>query len=418
MRSSTGERVAPALDPQAVRAQMERILASPHLRNSRRCQSLLKYVVDTALEGTPERIKERTIGVEVFGRDSGYDTNQDPIVRNAAIEVRKRLAQYYQEPGREEELRIVLPAGGYVPVIRPADMATPEIATGPTEAETEPPPRRKRRVAAIAAVGIAAIVAGAVAWSELAPTELDRFWAPLTKDRDDVVICVGQPKRLYTFTGPHRREYDEKLAAGASQTSEAAEATKVPLSEISQAGPAFFYFGDALSTIKAGGLLQAKNKRFLIRGEATTPYQDLRGHPVVLIGGFNNRWTQRLTGDLRFYFVRLPEQNKDELRDRQNPGKQPWVVWGEPRSGETFDDYAIVSRVVDPATEKTLIAIAGVTQFGTQSAGDFITNAGYLHAAFAHAPADWHRKNLQVVLKTRVVTGAAGPPQVMAWNSW
>jgi hypothetical protein len=53
--------------------------------------------------------------------------------------------------------------------------------------------------------------------------------------------------------------------------------------------------------------------------------------------------------------------------------------------------------VMDPATEKTLIAVAGVTHFGTQSVGDFIANHRLLRATFAHAPSDWPRKNLRLV---------------------
>src|SRR5215831_17645923 len=105
----------PACGPAAVRAQLERLLASSHLRNSRRSQDLLRFVVHAVLDGNPERIKERTVGVEVFGRELEYDTNHDSVVRNAAIEVRKRLAQYYLDPGHEGELRITLPQGGYVP---------------------------------------------------------------------------------------------------------------------------------------------------------------------------------------------------------------------------------------------------------------------------------------------------------------
>src|ERR1039458_2237272 len=72
--------------PAAVRVQVDRLLASPHFRNSKRCQALLTYVVDAHLEGALERVKERIIGFEVFQRDAGYDTNQDSVVRTTAAE--------------------------------------------------------------------------------------------------------------------------------------------------------------------------------------------------------------------------------------------------------------------------------------------------------------------------------------------
>ncbi len=86
--------------PPEILAQLDRILASPPFRTSKRCSDLLRHVVHAACEGQLDHLKERTLGIAVFERDPDYDTNQDPVVRNTAGQVRKRLAQYYLEPGR------------------------------------------------------------------------------------------------------------------------------------------------------------------------------------------------------------------------------------------------------------------------------------------------------------------------------
>src|SRR3974390_2737414 len=99
----------------AIRDQLERILASPLFKNSKRYPNLLRFVVERALEGHADPLKERTLGIEVFGRAPDYDTNLDHIVRTTAGEIRKRIAQYYHEPGHESEIRIDLPLGSYVP---------------------------------------------------------------------------------------------------------------------------------------------------------------------------------------------------------------------------------------------------------------------------------------------------------------
>ena len=109
----------------AVQAQLERILANSLFKNSKRYPNLLRYVVERTLDGHPGELKERTLGVEVFAREPDYDTNLDPVVRTTAAEIRKRLAQYYQDPAHESELRIVLPLGSYaakfqMPVEKPA----------------------------------------------------------------------------------------------------------------------------------------------------------------------------------------------------------------------------------------------------------------------------------------------------------
>ena len=131
---------------QLAREQLERMLANPLFKHSKRYPSLLRYVVEHALENPDFHIKERTLGIEVFGRDPNYDTSLDPVVRTTAGELRKRIAQYYHEPGHELELRIDLPIGSYVPEFRPpiSQAAVPvpvvEIPVAPVPAAPEPAP--------------------------------------------------------------------------------------------------------------------------------------------------------------------------------------------------------------------------------------------------------------------------------------
>ena len=65
-----------------------------------------------------------------------------------------------------------------------------------------------------------------------------------------------------------------------------------------------------------------------------------------------------------------------------------------------------------------VIAVSAMTFRGTSAGGDFLTNAEYMREAFRAAPRDWNRKNLQLVLKTTLVGGTAGPPKVVASYFW
>ncbi len=100
-------------DIKNVHDQLERILDDPHFKGSKRYTRFLLFVVEETLNGNSDGIKERSLGIAVFDRQADYDTNSDSIVRVAASEVRKRLAQYYDSPGRDHELRIELPPGSY-----------------------------------------------------------------------------------------------------------------------------------------------------------------------------------------------------------------------------------------------------------------------------------------------------------------
>src|SRR5690348_7925481 len=83
------ERLGTEINPEAVREQLELVVRDPAFRSSKRSVEFLRYVVLKTLEGAADEIKERTIGIEVFGRDPAYDTNIDHVVRTAAIELRK-----------------------------------------------------------------------------------------------------------------------------------------------------------------------------------------------------------------------------------------------------------------------------------------------------------------------------------------
>src|ERR1700761_7069889 len=81
----------------AAQEQMERLVASSYFSHSRRFPNFLRFVVEQTIAGHEDVLKERTIGIEIFGRLADYDTASDPIVRVTAAEIRKRIAQYYQD---------------------------------------------------------------------------------------------------------------------------------------------------------------------------------------------------------------------------------------------------------------------------------------------------------------------------------
>src|ERR1700719_426175 len=105
-------------NPVMIREQLRRLLAHSLFTNSKRYPVLLAYTVEQTLDGNADQLKERTIGVEAFGREPNYDVNLDPVVRTTAAEVRKRLIQYYYNPDHAGELVIEVPVGSYVPTFR------------------------------------------------------------------------------------------------------------------------------------------------------------------------------------------------------------------------------------------------------------------------------------------------------------
>src|ERR1700722_17147424 len=121
-KETNGHSLAP--DVSAIRDQLKRLLAHPLFANSKRYPVFLAYTVEQTLVGNAGELKERTIGVEAFGREPNYDVNLDPVVRTTAAEVRKRLIQYYYNTDHVGELLIELPVGSYIPSFRDPTVST------------------------------------------------------------------------------------------------------------------------------------------------------------------------------------------------------------------------------------------------------------------------------------------------------
>jgi Tol biopolymer transport system component len=119
-------RAADTADPDEVRAQLEIVLASEVFKSAARSSALLRLLVDYAVQGKTDQLKEYTLGTEALGRAESFDPRTDPIARVEASRLRGRLDHYYATEGRSDPLWILLPKGGYVPrfeVREPLDSA-------------------------------------------------------------------------------------------------------------------------------------------------------------------------------------------------------------------------------------------------------------------------------------------------------
>jgi hypothetical protein len=400
----------------AIQAQLERILANPLFRNSRRYPNLLRYVVERTLDGHPGELKERTLGIEVFGREPDYDTNLDPVVRTTAAEIRKRLAQYYQEPNHETEPRIDLPLGSYAARFQaPAGRATPVTAPArPAEPVPLTPPvlvtRRQPRGALLLAalLGIPTLIILAVWLKPWTPhSALDRLWSPVLDSSSPVLLCVGQrPFVGFSATEPQSSSGPVQYAAAPQTT----------LFQLYYLGSQNVALPDVMTLGRLAGFLQAKGKEYHIRGESSTTFEDLRDGPVVLIGAFNNDWSMRLMRQRRFSFER--DADTFWIKDVQNPSARSHAVNYAMPYLKLTEDFALVSRVLDPVTERMVVLAGGLTGYGTVAAGEFLSNPAYMETIAASAPGTWAHKNVEVLISTKVINGKSGPPKAVIAHFW
>jgi hypothetical protein len=378
------------LDRDAVLAQLDRILSNRLFQHSRRYPAFLQYVVQKALDGAGDELKERSLGVAVFKRSAEYDTSADPVVRNTASEVRKRLEEYYSDAEHSGELRISLPVGGYLP----------EFRSAPDEPPTEPavtlvpkaPSKRSRRWIWAGAATFAAVaaIAGGVRLAAPKPA-IDRFWRPILQGNDSILAVT---ETLMAVAPP-------RSAEGNSAVTEAID-------------PKLFLSVQE-SSAKLASLLQRYGKIPDIELARNVTLPRLRRGPFILLGAFNNPWTRRSVASLRFYLELDRERLIRRILDRQNPSRQDWAA---PMGAALQTDYALIVRAPDPDTGTTMLVIAGLGERGSGAAMEFVTNPKYLASVDRTLPEGWDRRNIELVIQTKLVNEEWGEPQLVTHHVW
>jgi hypothetical protein len=401
-----------------VARQLVRLLENPHFSNSRRFPSFLRYIIQEELEGRGDQLKERTLGIEVFSRDPGYDTTSDPIVRVTAAEIRKRIAQYYQDSGNPEELRISLPPGSYVPHFEwpkaqplPAVALSPEapLADGHSPPRPEPaqlphpqiPSTSKRTHAAwlVAACALVLVIAaGGWSWMRSRPTSLDRFWAPVLGSGDPIAVCFPQS----SIDGITLRDAADPLQQ--KRLEEKMDGVIVD---------------DLQPLVSISGLLEMRHQRYNLLGESAATLTDLRNGPTIFLGAFDNAWTLRLSRNLRFRFGNDPDMTHFWIEDTQSPQHTRWGIDRKvQQTTNNYRDYAIVARFRDANTGKLAVIAAGIARGGTVAAGEFLTQPADMDSIRSQAPANWAGQNMEFVLSTEIIDGRSSPPKVEATFFW
>ncbi|WP_260704086.1 hypothetical protein [Edaphobacter flagellatus] len=410
---------------QEIRLQLERILLSPPFRGSKRHPRFLRFVVDKTLSGAAQDIKERIIGAEVFDRDIHYDVSSDPIVRVAAGEIRKRLAQYYIQPGHEVELRIELPPGSYVPSFymphRGDDVATderskpdrelqvallpgegffisePAVPASDSATNTVNTVRRNRVLVAIAAaLAVLLLIAlGYFVWSRehRHATNLEVFWQPLLGSNSGTILCIGDLNYLIQDRSPTLPSDISRILAAHDHISGI----------------------DAVAMARIVGFMGEHNRYAIVFLADNATLTDLRGKPAIHIGAFNNHWTGELLSSYRFQFQHDAINKLGTIRDTHNPA-QAWTIDLRSPPAAVHKDYALISRIRSSITEQAELMIAGIGPSGTVAATEFVTNPRYFNEFTKLAPKGWENRELQIVITTDVIGERPAPPHVLAFD--
>ncbi len=333
-------------DRDQVLRQMERLLETTHFRNSRRYPALFRFIVEETLAGRGEFLKERLLGVQVFGRPTDYDTAADPVVRVTVAEIRKRIAQYYHDENHTHELRIELFPGRYEPEFRvsrdarqPAfatqepfsavgsalSLDRPQTAMEPTSTPALPipatpqattPARRSRFLRWALAGGLTVVIAIALsAWALLRPTALDRFWNPVLSGHQPIFFCIPVAGGKYGAAASSKIVLPSQETGAGGRQSAVSSGSYLELESLGEN----VVFSDVRAMISISDLLAQHGADQRLRLNTAVTLDDLRQGPAVLIGALDNPWTLRALSHLRYQFGGSDEEAYwiMDTRDRQ-----------------------------------------------------------------------------------------------------
>jgi hypothetical protein len=425
---------------------LDQVLSSPFFRNTLQCQNLLRYIVRHSVAGEDHLLRERVIGSEVFGRRPDYEPGEDPVVRLRASEVRKRLAQYYHSVAEIPDVYIEIPAGSYRAVFRrreetpptqhlePAVVASPEPLAPEVTPEQVPPIPEPHDLVIVPGVplrtgnkpgwrtyaplaGLVLIICAIVFAPSLVGGENVRFrefWAPWINARKPLIIAIGS-NAVYrlsdSVSGPYGRAHGLGTH-GEEFFVPFAPTDNVHGSDIMPADASFVALGDVVSISHIVANITRQKQTFQERFPNDISFAEIRNSPSILVGGFNNPMTIERTKKLRFVL-----RARDEIDDTQDPNRR-WILNASPDSHDT-EDYAIITRVVNwNSGDAPMISVAGMGQYGTLAAADFICSPTAISATVRKLPEHWQDRNLQVILHVKVVDFKVAATDVVALHAW
>jgi hypothetical protein len=218
---------------------------------------------------------------------------------------------------------------------------------------------------------------------------VEQLWGPLLQTQDPVLIVVGSGSvGLVAPESPETSLNNHMIG---------------PYHHVS--------VSSAIAISRLANILQKHNKNYIIKEAPLTSLTDLRERTVIFVGGLNNAWTLRLTDPLRFRFVPGP---LSRIEDQKNPQNTAWSVDFSKPYPSVSVDYGIVARYHDTYTNGNVLVVAGLGPYGTEAVSEFVSSPQYLNQIERQVSSGLKEANLEMVIRTDVIGGEAGPPRVVA----
>ena len=403
-------------DIASLQHHLKEVIEGDVFKGSHRSGQFLQYVIDQAIAGHFDSLKERVIGMELFGRAASYDTGDDAIVRVTASDVRKRLLQHYGRFGATSEYRINLPSGSYIPEITRVSRGEANTFGGALAHREighvhpdSPAPNQET----LPVPGASVIAAAAHPLVEAAqPKSLGRYrwlffgvlivainltlWgifrsrpAPLESARPSSLpwsALFGSSHAVEVITSDPDIADIQGVTGSEVSVSDYANHKYIPVPN--KLTPEQDYFCrsilrgdnsagvDAPIVAKIAMLAQSNSKNIDVRTARSIQITDLKSDNSFIFLGSprSDPWFSLFSDQLDFRFVFDKNSGSESIRNfHPRPNEQPQYV-PTAAGWATGDSYAILALVRNPDQSGQVLLLAGANEEGTEAAGKFVTD--------------------------------------------
>ena len=400
------------------RQLVKRIAESHYFNKSTRQSGFLQYLCNSVLDRPGRELHEQEIGVEFFHREPGYDTNLDNVVRVNASELRKRLAQYFENEGEPEPVLLEIPKGGYIPqfVARAAPLPVP----GP-----------RRAWLLYAALALCLVLGSSTIWLAIENRDLRRpalfrtpalrlLWSRILPEGGsaDVVVadsCLSllqdilrQPVSLQQYLSSDYVPRMQELGRPLSRETEVDWLTSRRYTSLADI--------DLLTTV----LRASRGGGFSVYFARDYPADRFRSANAVFFGSKrSNPWVEVFEDQMNFRIDNDKLTGEPVIRNRQPKAGESAAYRLTDTSTNTAEAFAVLAFVPNQTRTGNVLIISGSGMQGTRAAGDLATDEQEFAHLLDRMGKPWPEKlpHFEVLLKTRIMGGSVRGFEVITYRT-
>jgi hypothetical protein len=414
-----------------------RIAASKGLCKSSFLPNFLLYICEQHLLGNTQEITELRIGTKIFHRASNYNPGEDNIVRSYARLLRKRLDEYFEQDGRDEPVRLIVPRGGYIPIFErhahkikspeaPPELADEDLETLATATLTAAvSPTRTTRIQSpwaflLLGVLIGALLASAAWFLKRTPQPRavgpeHALWSKLFQsDRDTIIVPADSGLGiLQNVTG---KLSDVQAYANGTYFADIKSIPGIGIGNLNdlrgQRYTSVVALNIASTLVK---LPEFSNGRSQIRYARGITIEDLKSSNAILLGSSHtNPWVSLFNDRLNFELDYTATVDQSFVLNKHPAAAE------RPRYSNGTDDtgnltYGVIDYLPGLDGSGHTLIIQGLNMAATQAAADILFNADVMKPILQKATLpNGDLKSFELLVETRSIDANAPQANIVA----